>query len=99
LLGPLRRAGLASVEAVDALTALISFVIGFASLQISRKRRDSTAGERSRLAQLPAPRFPYLSSAAGAWTTRTSEESFRYGLRRLITAFVCGSAQDPGVAQ
>lgn len=84
LLGILRRTGLGVGEAVDVITMMISYVVGFTVIEESRERRASPDEQLSRLSHLSPARYPYLSEAAGHWAGRTSARSFEFGIAHLI---------------
>jgi AcrR family transcriptional regulator len=84
MLSILRQAGYSVQEAVDGLTALSAYAIGYVAIEHARPSGDSP-GEAHRLGHLSPARYPHLSEAAAAYETHVSERAFRSGLDRLVS--------------
>jgi AcrR family transcriptional regulator len=94
ILGRLRRAGFDSRTAVEILTNLGSFTLGFAMHQSGRAgaRAKDPAERAARLREQTAHLYPELAVVADEWVRWSVEENFESGLRRLIDSY------DKGVA-
>jgi AcrR family transcriptional regulator len=84
LLRIVRTAGLDVDEAVAAIAASLSFVVGFTVLETAPSRREPRDEETARLRQLPAQEFPFLVEAADSWTHRSGADVFEAGLRNIV---------------
>jgi AcrR family transcriptional regulator len=83
ILQTLLEAGFSQTGAVDALTALVCYALGFAHAQ--RVRRDADRDEEaSRLRALPPDRFPALAASAESYAGHVSGRAFELGLTALI---------------
>ncbi|HWL64632.1 MAG TPA: TetR/AcrR family transcriptional regulator C-terminal domain-containing protein [Actinomycetota bacterium] len=83
----LEGAGFATEEAALAFRLIANYTWGFALFSAPRSGagREST---QSRLAALPEDRFPHLRNAAESFAAAMgSEESFVYGLERILDGF------------
>jgi len=83
LLRVLHDAGFPPPDAVNALTALVTYVTGYSMVEHARTETH-VEQERLRLARLPKERFPLLSEAADLYATQFSQRTFQAGLRSLI---------------
>lgn len=95
LLATLDEAGIRGAEAMDALSILYSYAVGFAVTERSRGRESPVDGRR-RVESLPAERFPHLSAAAEAYATRLSAPAFDAGLESLVSAIASSSRKAAG---
>jgi AcrR family transcriptional regulator len=89
LLAILDEVGLTGPEAMDALSILYSYAVGFAATERSRNRH-STAAEQRRVEGLSAERFPHLSVAVDDYASRLSVRAFEAGLHSLIAGLTAG---------
>ena len=83
VLAILRGAGFSVPAAVDALTSLICYALGFAHIERIRVGVDR-AEEALRLRSLPTDRFPHLSEAAAEYPGHLSERAFEAGLTAML---------------
>jgi AcrR family transcriptional regulator len=83
LLRILHDAGFPPPDAVNALTALVTYVTGYSMVEHARTEAH-VEQERLRLASLPKDQFPLLAEAAELYATQFSQRTFRAGLRSLI---------------
>jgi AcrR family transcriptional regulator len=83
LLSILEDAGLPDDEAVQAVSALSSYVLGSARVQ-RRVHHTSVLAEADRLRDLHPGRFPHLARTADIYAEHISEAAFSLGLRALI---------------
>jgi AcrR family transcriptional regulator len=89
ILGLLRRAGFDGRTAIEILTNLGSFTIGFTLHQSGRvgagtKNPDHRA---VRLREQTADLYPELAAVANDWVRWSVDENFESGLRRLIDSY------------
>jgi len=91
ILAILRRAGFPIEAAVDALTSLTCYALGFAHVQ--RIRRDVDPQEEARrLQDLPAHEFPYLAEASVEYAGHLRERAFETGLASMLSGLAVGSS-------
>jgi len=83
LLRVLHDAGFPPRDAVNALTALVTYVTGYSMVEHARTETH-VEQERWRLARLPKDRFPLLAEAADLYATQFSQRTFQAGLKSLI---------------
>lgn len=95
IVGRLRRAGFDDRTAVEILTNLGSFMIGFTLTQRGRSRAAVKDPEErvTRLRGQQADQFPDLAAVAAQWVRWPSEDNFESGLRRLIESYRMGLAE------
>jgi hypothetical protein len=67
---------------VDALTAVVSYAMGYTIVENARNPRQRV--NESTLAQLPTAKFPHLGATAGSYATHVSRRAFDAGLTNLI---------------
>jgi AcrR family transcriptional regulator len=70
-------------DAVNALTALVTYVTGYSIVEHARTEIHIEE-ERARLAGLPKAEFPHLSAAANLYAAQFSRRTFEAGLKSLI---------------
>ena len=94
ILAILCDAGFPIRDAVNALTALVTYVIGYTIVELARTdaRIDQ---ERARLAALPKNEFPNLAAAADHYASQFSQRAFDSGLRSLIDGLAAELAALP----
>jgi TetR/AcrR family transcriptional regulator, tetracycline repressor protein len=85
LLTILDEIGITGLPAMDALSILYSYGVGFAVTGRARDR-ESPLKEQRRMESLSPQRFPHLSSAPGDYSSRLSATAFEAGLRALIAS-------------
>lgn len=78
----LRDAGFADREAVRSLHALYSYTVGFAAT--AGHSPVPSSGDADRLSGLPRGRFPVLADVATEFSYRFADDSFEFGLDRLL---------------
>ena len=83
VLSILHDAGFPVRDAVNALTALATYVTGYSIVEHSRTDAQVDT-ERKRLAQLPKDQFPNLSASSRHYAAQISRQAFEFGLRSLI---------------
>ena len=89
----LKRAGLSDEDAVGALDALTSFVVGFSHRKAERRLRASQSAERlARIRALPPGDFPSIVQNAVLLLTWDSERHFEDGLRFVISGIEARAA-------
>jgi AcrR family transcriptional regulator len=81
-------------DAVNALTALVTYVTGYSIVEHARTETHIEK-ERSRLAGLPKAEFPHLSAAANLYAAQFSRRTFDAGLKSLIDGLAAELAQSP----
>lgn len=86
LLGIVRRAGLDVDQSVSAISACLSYVVGFTVLETAPARREPGEEQTERLRRLPPDEFPYLVEAADGWAHRSADYVFEAGLRALVAS-------------
>jgi AcrR family transcriptional regulator len=91
LLSMLGDMGVSGAPAMDALSILYSYAVGFAVTERSLDRQSNSDGQR-RVENLSAQRFPHLSAAAQDYASRLSPRAFETGLHNLITAIAAPQA-------
>jgi AcrR family transcriptional regulator len=84
MLQALHDSGLDEPDAVDALTAIVCYLLGYAHAARARGRTD-TPGEAERLRNLSPRQFPRLSESADIYAGHLTEEAFQKGVRALLT--------------
>jgi hypothetical protein len=89
IIGRLRQAGFEGRVAVEILTNLASFVIGFTLHQIGRTGTDTKDPEQraARLREVDAGRYPHLAALADDWVRWSVEANFESGLGRLLDSY------------
>jgi TetR/AcrR family transcriptional regulator, tetracycline repressor protein len=99
LLGILRGVGISDVEAYRATSAVVSYVVGQAVLQVIPAPGPTEQGDRhyqplldAFVRGLPAAEYPSLTSLVPQLTTAQDAEDFEYGLRAVITGIRLGRA-------
>lgn len=83
VLAILRGAGFSVEAAVDALTSLICYALGFSHVERIRVRVDR-AEEAHRLQSLPGDQFPHLTEAAAVYPGHLSDRAFSTGLGAML---------------
>jgi AcrR family transcriptional regulator len=83
MLQALHDGGLDPQDAVDALTALVCYVLGYAHAGRVRGGTNREA-ELERLHSIPRHRFPRLAESADIYASHVSERAFEKGLRGLV---------------
>lgn len=83
VLAILRGAGFSVEVAVDALTSLICYALGFSHVERIRVRVDR-AEEALRLQNLPHDQFPNLTEASTVYPGHLSERAFSTGLSAML---------------
>lgn len=83
LLAMLSEIGLDKSNAMDALSILYSYAIGFAVTERARNR-ESPQEELQRLQNLPPRTYPHLANSAHEYATRLSDQAFETGLDSLV---------------
>ncbi|MGQ0464188.1 MAG: TetR/AcrR family transcriptional regulator [Sporichthyaceae bacterium] len=83
VLGVLRGAGFSVEAAVDALTSLICYALGFSHVERIRVGVDR-GGESQRLQSLPGDEFPHLIEAATVYPSHLSDRAFARGLTAML---------------
>lgn len=89
IVGRLRRAGFDDRTAVEILTNLGSFMIGFTLNQRGRIGAAAKDPQQraARLREQRAEQYPDLAAVADEWVRWSVEENFESGLRRLIDSY------------
>lgn len=83
MLQALHDGGLSPQDSVDALTALVCYVLGNAHAGRVRDATDRRA-EVERLHSISRERFPRLASSADIYASHVSEHAFEKGLKGLV---------------
>jgi AcrR family transcriptional regulator len=83
-------------DAVNALTALVTYVTGYSIVEHARTDIHIEK-ERSRLAGLPKREFPHLSAAANLYAAQFSRRTFEAGLKSLIDGLAAELSQFPAI--
>jgi len=78
----LEAAGFPKRDAVTSLSALYSYVVGFAATAGDPAGRQTQ--DLARVKSLPSERYPALIDAAAEFSSRFSNEAFEFGLDRLL---------------
>jgi TetR/AcrR family transcriptional regulator, tetracycline repressor protein len=86
IIGRLRQAGFEGRVAVEILTNLASFVIGFTLHQIGRVGADPEE-RATRLREADAGQYPHLAALADDWVRWSVEANFESGLGRLLDSY------------
>jgi len=81
-------------DAVNALTALVTYVTGYSIVEHARTDVHMEK-ERSRLAALPKAEFPHLSAAANLYAAQFSRRTFEAGLKSVIDGLATELSQFP----
>jgi AcrR family transcriptional regulator len=92
VLGILHGAGFDDADAVAAITAVESYVVGLAVLEISHTGGHRPSEVLARLKSLPPDEFPNLVRAAPHQASRDFTAALEHGLRDLLD----GLRRDPG---
>jgi AcrR family transcriptional regulator len=93
MLAILRDAGFSTQDAVDGLTALLCFALGYA--QIERARREVIPEEQAaRLRGLRRDQYPRLTEAADQYAHQITDHVFENGLKSIIDGFPSDRADD-----
>jgi AcrR family transcriptional regulator len=89
ILGRLRRAGFDGRTAIEILTNLGSFTIGFTLTQAGRAGAEAKdpAARAAWLREQTAELYPELAALADGWVQWSVEQNFESGLRRLIDSY------------
>jgi AcrR family transcriptional regulator len=83
MLQALHDGGLVREDAVDALTALVCYVLGYAHAYRVRGATDRSA-EVNRLHSVSRVQFPRLAESADIYAGHVSERAFEMGLQALV---------------
>ncbi|WP_344601970.1 TetR/AcrR family transcriptional regulator C-terminal domain-containing protein [Sporichthya brevicatena] len=83
VLAVLREAGFSVESAVDALTSLICYTLGFSHVERIRGGVDREE-EARRLKSLPTEEFPHLIEAATSYPGHLSDRAFSTGLGAML---------------
>lgn len=94
LLGPLKREGFATEEAVRAVYTVLIYTLGFVLWEAPRVRdqppSDYAVQWREAFARVPVEQFPHVEAALPHLTTVASEAQFEFGLRALVSGVRAG---------
>ena len=77
-------AGFANAPAVDALSSLVAYALGYAVMQRAGNERRSPKALEKRLRGLPTDEYPNLTAAAAEYAAHVSRRSFDKGLAHLL---------------
>jgi AcrR family transcriptional regulator len=83
MLQALHDGGFSAPDAVDALTAIVCYLLGYAHAARARGRTD-TPEEAERLRHLSPQQFPRLVEFADVYAGHLTEHAFEHGVRRLL---------------
>jgi TetR/AcrR family tetracycline transcriptional repressor len=84
LLGSLNDAGFGEQDAVESLSALISYAFGFSVARRALEQGGEPSERLERLEQLPPNEFPHLTAAKRHYASHMSDHAFERGLRHHI---------------